>query len=104
MDEVTQSDREVAADIWAGYVAKGGEFMAEKIMREGAMDSSLPTVVACHRIASTTALQAENERLRGVVEKVTENCRYHRNRHLTATQLIEMLLTIVEPALGDNHG
>lgn len=34
------------------------------------------------------------------LQKVAENCRYHRNTHLTATQLMEMLLTIIEEPLA----
>jgi len=38
------------------------------------------------------------------LQKVAENCRYHRNAHLTSTQLMEMLITIVEPALARLEG
>lgn len=51
--EVAQADRELAADIWRDYVAKIGEVMVEKAIRKGTMDSSLPTLLARHRLASS---------------------------------------------------
>lgn len=55
MVEVTQGDREAAADIWRDYVARVGEVMVEKGMRAGTLDEGLPNVLARHRIAAENA-------------------------------------------------
>lgn len=46
---VSQRDREVAADIWRDYVAKVGEVIVERCMREGGLDDGLPRTVATYR-------------------------------------------------------
>ena len=46
---VSQRDREIAADIWRDYVAKVGEIIAERCMREGGLDDGLPSIVATYR-------------------------------------------------------
>lgn len=43
---VSQRDREIAADIWRDYVAKVGEVIAERCMREGGLDDGLPSILA----------------------------------------------------------
>jgi hypothetical protein len=48
---VTQADRDAAADIWRDYVAKVGEVIAERSIREGKMDFGLPSILAKHRLA-----------------------------------------------------
>lgn len=53
--QVTQADREAAADIWRDYVARIGEVIAENVMRSGGMDDGLPTTLARHRLSSGDA-------------------------------------------------
>jgi len=68
MVELTQADRDRAADTWRDYVAKLGECIVERAMRSGNMDdSSFAQAFASHRTQSTAALAAENERLRGLL-------------------------------------
>lgn len=62
MTQITDSDREAAADIWRDYVARVGEIIVEKQMRQGGLDYGLPTRLAEHRTQSTTAMSAEIER------------------------------------------
>lgn len=62
MTQITDSDREAAADIWRDYVARVGEIIVEKQMRQGGLDDGLPTRLAEHRTQSTTAMSAEIER------------------------------------------
>lgn len=61
MTQITDSDREAAADIWRDYVARVGEIIVEKQMRQGGLDDGLPTRLAEHRTQSTTAMSAEIE-------------------------------------------
>lgn len=65
MTQITDSDREAAADIWRDYVARVGEIIVEKQMRQGGLDYGLPTRLAEHRIQSTAAMSTEIERLKG---------------------------------------
>lgn len=44
--DVSQRAREVAADIWRDYVAKVGEVIVERCMREGGLDDGLPSILA----------------------------------------------------------
>lgn len=64
MTQITDSDREAAADIWRDYVARVGEIIVEKQMRQGGLDYGLPTRLAEHRVQSTTAMAAEIVRLK----------------------------------------
>lgn len=75
MTQITDSDREAAADIWRDYVARVGEIIVEKQMRQGGLDYGLPTRLAEHRIQSTTAMSAELDALREDVERSEK----HRN-------------------------
>ena len=67
---VTQADREMAADIWRDYIARIGECITEKGMREGGLDEGLPSVLARHREQSTRAADAGQAGLREAVEKI----------------------------------
>ena len=75
MTQITDSDREAAADIWRDYVARVGEIIVEKQMRQGGLDYGLPTRLAEHRTQSTTAMSAELDALREDVERSEK----HRN-------------------------
>lgn len=75
MTQITDSDREAAADIWRDYVARVGEIIVEKQMRQGGLDDGLPTRLAEHRTQSTTAMSAELDALREDVERSEK----HRN-------------------------
>jgi hypothetical protein len=56
VSEVTQEDREAAADVWRDYVAKIGEIMVESAIRRGSQDDALLVqVFASHRIAAREA-------------------------------------------------
>jgi len=74
MTQITDSDREAAADIWRDYVARVGEIIVEKQMRQGGLDYGLPTRLAEHRIQSTAAMSAEIERLKGMAGKICDGC------------------------------
>ena len=41
---VTQADRDTGADIWRDYIAKVGEVIVERQMRQGNLDGGLPAV------------------------------------------------------------
>ena len=43
---VSQRAREMAADIWRDYVAKVGEVIVERCMRDGGLDEGLPSILA----------------------------------------------------------
>lgn len=58
--EITQADREAAANIWRDYIAKTGEIIVERNMRSGGLGDGLPAILAKHRSTSTE----EVERLR----------------------------------------
>lgn len=61
---VTQEDREAAADVWRDYIAKVGEVMVEKGIRDGSLDhGSLVQAFARHRIAQAKADAARIEAL-----------------------------------------
>ena len=52
---VTQADRDSAAYIWANYVARTGEVMAERAIREGASDDTMIVqAFARHRLSQST--------------------------------------------------
>jgi len=48
--EVSQSDRDAAADVWRDYIARTGEIIVERNMRKGGLDDGIPTIFARHRI------------------------------------------------------
>ena len=51
--EVTQADREAAADVWRDYIARIGEVMAEKAIRKGISDDTIIVqAFARHRITA----------------------------------------------------
>lgn len=65
--EVSQADRDAAANIWRDYVARVGECIAEKAIREGASDCTMIVqAFARHRQATearmAAAVEAERER------------------------------------------
>ena len=73
--EITQADREAAADVWRDYVARTGEIIVERNMRAGGLDEGLPCAFARHRLASqpeggTVALDGNDswEALFGIME------------------------------------
>ena len=66
---VTQADRDVAADIWENYIARTGEVMTQRAMRDGKLDEGLPTILAAHRQAAYAAgVSAERGRCAGIAE------------------------------------
>lgn len=83
MTNVTDADREAAADMWRDYVAKPGECIVERQMRSGEMDdfSSLIHAFSHHR---TTAEKsgydraiAEVERLRAELQQINVDAIEH---------------------------
>lgn len=46
---VSQRDREFAAVIWRDYVAKVGEVIVARCMRDGELDDGLPSILATYR-------------------------------------------------------
>lgn len=78
MTQITDSDREAAADIWRDYVARVGEIIVEKQMRQGGLDYGLPTRLAEHRIQSTAAMAAEIERLKASKAHILEDAKQAR--------------------------
>ena len=70
--EVSDADREAAANIWRDFVARPGEIIAERALREGRMDdSNLIGTLARHRHQALSAQAAELDALRGEVERLT---------------------------------
>ena len=64
VNEVTQADRDAAADIWKNYIARVGEIMAEKAIREGASDDTMIVqAFARHRTAASQASAGEGLRV-----------------------------------------
>lgn len=60
--DVSQRAREAAADIWRDYVAKVGEVIVERCMREGGLDDGLPSILARFEAeirADATAIERE---------------------------------------------
>jgi len=56
--EVTDADREAAADIWRDFVARPGECIVEKQLRSGSMDdSALVQTIRNVRIAAERATE-----------------------------------------------
>ena len=55
MVEVTQEDRNAAANIWRHYVAKIGECLAEKAIRSGANDDTMIVQAFAAHAADTRA-------------------------------------------------
>ena len=74
MVEVTQADRDAAAALiecyWSG--ADAGMMRLAKDYRNGHSQGVFVRTFAAHRIASTTALQADNERLAAVNARLRE--------------------------------
>lgn len=75
--EVSQADRDAAANIWRDYVARVGECIAEKAIREGASDCTMIVqAFARHRQATearmAAAVEAERERCARIVERRAE--------------------------------
>lgn len=73
MVEVTQTDREAAANVWRDYVAKIGEVMAEKAIRNGGNDdTNIVQAFATHRHTSTAASEARIAELEGALKEAEE--------------------------------
>ena len=74
--EVSDAVWEAAANIWRDFVARPGEIIAERALREGRMDdSNLIGTLARHRHQALSAQAAELDALRGEVERL--NAIYH---------------------------
>lgn len=66
--EVSQADRDAAANIWRDYVARVGECIAEKAIREGASDCTMIVqAFARHRQATEARMSAAVEALEAVL-------------------------------------
>jgi hypothetical protein len=64
--EVTQTDRDVAADIWRDYVARIGEVIVERNMRAGGLDDGLPAILARHRCTTEARIEELAEAARAI--------------------------------------
>jgi len=73
MVEVTKEDREAAANVWRDYVAKIGEVMAEKAIRNGGNDdTNIVQAFATHRHTSTAASEARIAELEGALAFIAD--------------------------------
>jgi hypothetical protein len=97
--EVTQADRDGAADIWRVLIAKPGECIAEKQIRAGGAMDQLPLTQAFarHRIAATEALEAK-------LAMAAEGLRAH-ERHMAEAQrtCVRYLVPAVDPISIEKH-
>ena len=74
--EVTQADRDLAANIWQDLVARPGECIVERALRRGDMDDSpLIEILARHRLTS---------RQDGLREALEQNAAFKRTASLLA--------------------
>lgn len=70
--EVTQADRNAAAEIWNSYVAKIGEVIAEKAIREGLSDDTM-IVQAFSRIRTEAEARGYTKGRREALDAISED-------------------------------